>query len=29
MSIKPDHWIRRMALERGMIEPFEPAQVRG
>jgi dCTP deaminase len=29
MSIKPDHWIRRMALEQGMIEPFEPAQVRG
>ncbi|MFC2037451.1 dCTP deaminase [Chloroflexota bacterium] len=29
MSIKPDGWIRRMALEQGMIEPFEPAQVRG
>lgn len=29
MSIKPDHWIRRMALERRMIEPFEPEQVRG
>jgi dCTP deaminase len=29
VSIKPDRWIRRMALERGMIEPFEPAQVRG
>jgi len=29
MTIKPDHWIRRMALERKMIEPFEPAQVRG
>lgn len=29
MSIKPDHWIRRMAQEKGMIEPFEPAQVRG
>lgn len=29
MSIKPDRWIRRMALEQGMIEPFEPAQVRG
>ena len=28
MSIKPDHWIRKMALEHGMIEPFEPAQVR-
>ena len=29
MTIKPDHWIRRMALEQKMIEPFEPAQVRG
>ena len=29
MSIKPDHWIRRMALEEGMIEPFEAQQVRG
>jgi dCTP deaminase len=29
VSIKPDHWIRRMALERRMIEPFEPDQVRG
>ena len=28
MTIKPDHWIRKMALEHGMIEPFEPAQVR-
>ena len=28
MSIKPDHWIRRMALEQGMIEPFEAGQVR-
>jgi len=28
MSIKPDRWIRRMALEHGMIEPFEPQQVR-
>ncbi|HEX2204758.1 MAG TPA: dCTP deaminase [Longimicrobium sp.] len=28
MSIRPDHWIRRMALEKGMIEPFEDAQVR-
>jgi dCTP deaminase len=28
MSIKPDHWIRRMAQEHGMIEPFEDAQVR-
>ena len=28
MSIKADHWIRRMAQETGMIEPFEPGQVR-
>lgn len=28
MSIKADHWIRRMADECGMIEPFEPGQVR-
>ena len=28
MSIKADHWIRRMAQEEGMIEPFEPGQVR-
>lgn len=28
MSIKPDHWIRRMALEHGMIEPFVENQVR-
>ncbi len=28
MTIKPDHWIRKMALEKGMIEPFEPGQVR-
>ncbi len=28
MTIKPDHWIRRMALERGMIEPFVETQVR-
>ena len=28
MSIRPDHWIRKMALEHGMIEPFEPGQVR-
>ena len=28
MSIKADKWIRRMALEHGMIEPFEPGQVR-
>ncbi|MCX6044425.1 MAG: dCTP deaminase [Chloroflexi bacterium] len=28
MSIKPDHWIRRMALEHQMIEPFMANQVR-
>jgi dCTP deaminase len=28
MSIKPDRWIRRMALEYGMIEPFVEKQVR-
>ncbi|HVP14795.1 MAG TPA: dCTP deaminase [Terriglobales bacterium] len=28
MSIKPDHWIRRMCLEHRMIEPFEEKQVR-
>ena len=28
MSIKSDRWIRRMAEEHGMIEPFEPQQVR-
>lgn len=28
MSIKSDRWIRRMALEHLMIEPFEPAQTR-
>jgi dCTP deaminase len=27
MSIKSDRWIRRMAREHGMIEPFEPAQI--
>jgi len=26
--IKPDRWIRRMAAEHRMIEPFEPSQVR-
>jgi dCTP deaminase len=29
VSIKPDHWIAQMAREQRMIEPFEPAQVRG
>ncbi len=28
MSIRPDHWIRRMALEHAMIEPFAESQVR-
>ena len=28
MSIKPDSWIRRMAKEHGMIEPFVDRQVR-
>jgi dCTP deaminase len=28
MSIKPDHWIRRMAKEHKMIEPFVEGQVR-
>ena len=28
MSIKSDRWIRRMAEQHGMIEPFEPGQVR-
>lgn len=28
MSVKPDRWIRRMAVEHGMIEPFTPEQVR-
>ncbi len=28
MSIKSDNWIRRVAQTDGMIEPFEPGQVR-
>jgi deoxycytidine triphosphate deaminase len=28
MSIKSDKWIRRMAQQQGMIEPFEPNQVK-
>lgn len=28
MSIKPDHWIRKMVLEKQMINPFEPGQVK-
>ncbi|MBU4485152.1 dCTP deaminase, partial [bacterium] len=28
MAVKSDAWIKRMAAEGGMIEPFEPNQVR-
>jgi dCTP deaminase len=28
MSVMPDHWIRRMAIEQKMIEPFQDRQVR-
>lgn len=28
MSLQPDHWIRKMAQEKGMIEPFVDGQVR-
>jgi dCTP deaminase len=28
MGLKPDHWIRKMALEEGMIEPFVEKQTR-
>ncbi len=28
MGLKPDHWIKKMALEHRMIEPFVDAQVR-
>jgi dCTP deaminase len=28
MSVKSDKWIRRMAQEHGLIEPFEPGQVK-
>ena len=28
MSIKADHWIRKMAVEHQMIDPFEPGQIR-
>ena len=28
MSIRPDHWIRRMCREHKMIEPYEENQVR-
>ncbi|PKO12174.1 MAG: dCTP deaminase [Chloroflexi bacterium HGW-Chloroflexi-10] len=28
MGLKPDHWIRKMSKEQGMIEPFVDSQVR-
>jgi len=28
MSVKSDKWIRRMAKEHGLIDPFEPGQVK-
>jgi dCTP deaminase len=28
VGLKPDHWIRKMALEQGMIEPYADNQVR-
>jgi dCTP deaminase len=28
VSVKPDRWIEKMALEQGMITPFEPRQIR-
>lgn len=28
MGLQPDHWIRKMALEEGMIEPFADTQVK-
>ena len=28
MSIRPDHWIRKMCKEHGMIEPYEEKQIR-
>jgi len=28
VGLKPDHWIRKTALEQGMIEPFADSQVR-
>ena len=28
MTIRSDRWIRRMATDHGMIEPFEPGQMR-
>jgi len=28
VGLKPDHWIKKMALEQGMIDPFVESQVR-
>jgi len=28
MTVKSDKWIRRMAAEHGLIEPFEPNQIK-
>ncbi|MCC7167738.1 MAG: dCTP deaminase, partial [Rhodospirillales bacterium] len=28
MAVMPDHWIRKMALEKRMIDPFEDRLVR-
>jgi dCTP deaminase len=28
VGLKPDHWIRKMALEKGMIKPYADSQVR-
>jgi len=28
MGLKPDHWIRKMAIEKHMIEPYTDSQVR-
>jgi dCTP deaminase len=28
MGLKPDHWIRKMAIEKRMIEPFADSQIR-
>ncbi len=28
MGLKPDHWIRKMVIENGMIEPFTDSQIR-
>jgi hypothetical protein len=24
MGLKPDHWIRKMAIKKKMIDPFKP-----